>query len=62
MKLSAKEESLMALFSLVQCVLLGSFAAILGAHRSEILDKNIRPDSPSYSDPTAVQYVPPSQP
>ena len=32
-------ETVMALFSLVQCVLLGTFAAILGAHRSEILEK-----------------------
>lgn len=29
----------MALFSLVQSILLGSFAAILAAHRSEILDQ-----------------------
>jgi di/tricarboxylate transporter len=36
---SAKEESLMAFFSLAQSILLGSFAAILAAHRSEILDK-----------------------
>jgi hypothetical protein len=32
-------ETIMAFFSLVQCVLLGTFAAILGAHRSEILEK-----------------------
>jgi hypothetical protein len=37
---SSKKESLMSFFSLLQCILLGSFAAILGAHRSEILDKN----------------------
>jgi hypothetical protein len=37
--MSAKEESLMAFFALGQSVLLGSFAAILAAHRSEILDK-----------------------
>ena len=37
--LSAKQETLMSLFCLIQCILLGSFAAILGAHRSEILDK-----------------------
>jgi len=36
---SPKEESLLAIISLVQSVLLGSFAAILAAHRSEILDK-----------------------
>ena len=29
----------MAFFCLMQCVLLGTFAAILGAHRSEILEK-----------------------
>ena len=29
----------MSLLCLVQSILLGSFAAILGAHRSEILDK-----------------------
>jgi len=37
--MSSKEESLMALFAFVQSVLLGSFAAILAAHRSEILDQ-----------------------
>tara|TARA_B110001450_G_scaffold244125_1_gene255970 strand:+ start:552 stop:704 length:153 start_codon:yes stop_codon:yes gene_type:complete len=30
----------MAFFCLMQCVLLGTFAAILGAHRSEILEKH----------------------
>lgn len=29
----------MALFALIQSLLLGSFAAILAAHRSEILDQ-----------------------
>jgi uncharacterized membrane-anchored protein len=37
--LSSKEEKLMALLAFLQSVLLGSFAAILAAHRSEILDK-----------------------
>lgn len=37
--MSPKQESLMALFALAQSVLLGSFAAILAAHRSEILDQ-----------------------
>ena len=32
-------ETVMAFFSLVQCILLGTFAAILGAHRSEILEQ-----------------------
>lgn len=39
MHLSPKEETLMALFALMQSILLGSFAAILAAHRSEILDQ-----------------------
>ena len=38
-EMSPKQESLMALFALAQSVLLGSFAAILAAHRSEILDQ-----------------------
>eukprot|EP00562_Extubocellulus_spinifer_P010318 CAMPEP_0178509358 /NCGR_PEP_ID=MMETSP0696-20121128/21245_1 /TAXON_ID=265572 /ORGANISM="Extubocellulus spinifer, Strain CCMP396" /LENGTH=115 /DNA_ID=CAMNT_0020138977 /DNA_START=249 /DNA_END=596 /DNA_ORIENTATION=- len=38
--LSSYEESLNAFFCLVQCLLLGSFAAILGAHRSQILEKS----------------------
>lgn len=37
---SSASEKLSAFLSLSQCVLLGSFAAILGAHRSQILDKN----------------------
>ena len=36
---SFKGETVMSLLCLIQSVLLGSFAAILGAHRSEILDK-----------------------
>mmetsp|Transcript_21864 Transcript_21864/g.49729 ORF Transcript_21864/g.49729 Transcript_21864/m.49729 type:complete len:130 (-) Transcript_21864:360-749(-) len=36
---SGQEESVMAMFCFIQAVLLGSFAAILGAHRSEILDR-----------------------
>jgi hypothetical protein len=36
---SVKVDSLMALFALLQSILLGSFAAILAAHRSEILDQ-----------------------
>ncbi len=35
---TAKQEVLMSLLCVIQSVLLGSFAAILGAHRSEILD------------------------
>jgi len=37
--LSAKEEVVMSMCALLQSVLLGSFAGILAAHRSEILDK-----------------------
>lgn len=43
-----QEELIMAVLSLLQCMLLGSFAAILGAHRSAILDKN----SPAYLEAT----------
>jgi hypothetical protein len=32
-------ETIMAFFCLCQSLLLGTFAAILGAHRSEILEK-----------------------
>lgn len=32
-------ETIMAFFCFMQCMLLGTFAAILGAHRSEILQK-----------------------
>jgi hypothetical protein len=39
MRMGSREESLMAFMSLLQSLLLGSFAAILAAHRSEILDK-----------------------
>lgn len=39
MRLPAREESLLSFLALVQSLLLGSFAAILAAHRSEILDK-----------------------
>jgi len=30
----------MSILCLIQCILLGSFAAILGAHRSDMIDKN----------------------
>lgn len=36
---NGKEETLLAVLAAVQAILLGSFAAILAAHRSEILDK-----------------------
>jgi hypothetical protein len=57
-KMSSKLESIMALFSFLQCILLGSFAAILGAHRSEILDKP-RTDSTSFDEASHPQYEPP---
>lgn len=44
--LSSKEEKLMALLAFIQSVLLGSFAAILAAHRSEILDKPLPGSQP----------------
>lgn len=31
----------MSILCLVQCILLGSFAAILGAHRSDIMEKSV---------------------
>eukprot|EP00591_Stephanopyxis_turris_P012476 CAMPEP_0195520744 /NCGR_PEP_ID=MMETSP0794_2-20130614/17522_1 /TAXON_ID=515487 /ORGANISM="Stephanopyxis turris, Strain CCMP 815" /LENGTH=184 /DNA_ID=CAMNT_0040650163 /DNA_START=78 /DNA_END=632 /DNA_ORIENTATION=+ len=37
--LDTKEEMVIASFSLMQAILLGSFAAILGVYRSEILDR-----------------------
>ena len=37
--MSSKEKAFMGFCSLAQSVLLGSFAAILAAHRSEILEK-----------------------
>ena len=51
----------MSFFSILQSLLLGSFAAILGAHRSEILDKNaLEPGiSADSSDARNSNYVPP---
>ena len=40
--MSAKEEVFMALCSLIQSALLGSFAVILAAHRSEILETSTK--------------------
>jgi hypothetical protein len=45
-------ELIMAVLSLLQCILLGSFAVILGAHRSEILDKDT---ASSYLEATATE-------
>jgi hypothetical protein len=41
---SAKEETLLACMSAIQAILLGSFAIILAAHRTEILDKPLEDD------------------
>lgn len=42
---SGAQEGFMSLLCFAECVLLGSFAAILGAHRSEILDKSDDPNA-----------------
>jgi uncharacterized membrane-anchored protein len=52
--LSSKEEKLMAFLALLQSLLLGSFAAILAAHRSEILEK---PTTGSMSNTTIIGGV-----
>ena len=55
----------MSLLCLVQSILLASFAAILGAHRSEILDKpssyEDMQDFPSVNNRTADSYDPPTR-
>ena len=55
----------MSLLCLVQSILLGSFAAILGAHRSEILDKPTAyedmQDFPSVNNRPADSYDPPTR-
>jgi hypothetical protein len=51
--MNAKEETLLACMSAVQAILLGSFAAILAAHRTEILDKP--PDSSSSLESSDVE-------
>jgi hypothetical protein len=38
--LPAGQETFMSIMCMIQCLLLGSFAAILGAHRSDIIDKD----------------------
>ena len=48
---SAKEETIMAVMASVQAILLGSFAAILAAHRTEILDKQGEAEDASYEPP-----------
>mmetsp|Transcript_5390 Transcript_5390/g.8507 ORF Transcript_5390/g.8507 Transcript_5390/m.8507 type:complete len:175 (+) Transcript_5390:336-860(+) len=49
-------ETLMALFCLCQSVLLGTFAAILGAHRSEILEKQEENASRMADEPYQAPY------
>mmetsp|Transcript_12515 Transcript_12515/g.34492 ORF Transcript_12515/g.34492 Transcript_12515/m.34492 type:complete len:181 (-) Transcript_12515:819-1361(-) len=59
---SPKEEIAMALLSLLQCFLLGSFAAILGAHRSEIMDSSLTPGMDrAMSTDQSESYEPPFQ-
>jgi hypothetical protein len=60
---SSKEEMLMAFFSFLQSLSLGSFAAILGAHRSEILDKNMSTTGSMMEEETldSRAYDPPSE-
>lgn len=73
-RVSAKIESLMAFFALIQAVLLGSFAAILAAHRSEILDQpsnavmtmmdemhGLPPQQPSLNSQESSEYDPPTE-
>jgi uncharacterized membrane-anchored protein len=58
---SAKEEALMAIMAGIQAILLGSFAAILAAHRSEILDKqgdNAEHQMVSYEPPPPSSFIP----
>ena len=71
---STKMDSLMAVFALIQSVLLGSFAAILAAHRSEILDQpsnavmtmmdemhGLPPQHPAVGSQESSEYDPPTE-
>lgn len=51
----------MSVFCLIQCILLGSFAAILGAHRSEILDKGESVEAATSADMSDTYEPPYSQ-
>mmetsp|Transcript_9494 Transcript_9494/g.22371 ORF Transcript_9494/g.22371 Transcript_9494/m.22371 type:complete len:168 (-) Transcript_9494:41-544(-) len=51
---SGAQEGFMSLLCLVECILLGSFAAILGAHRSDLMDKN-DPNTPEEYNTPYVQ-------
>lgn len=55
---SSVQESFMALLAFGQFVLLGTFAAILAAHRSEIIEKE---DEPVEGAPTPGSYEAPYQ-
>jgi hypothetical protein len=57
-ELSAKQESIMSLLCFLQCILLGSFAMILGAHRSEIIEKQGGVDAAPSADMSDT-YEPP---
>jgi hypothetical protein len=48
---SGAQEGFMSLLCFAECALLGSFAAILGAHRSEILEKADDPNGEDYQTP-----------
>lgn len=43
--LNVREERMLSILSILQCVFLASFAAILGSHRSEILDRSNAPQA-----------------
>lgn len=50
-QLPAGQETLMALLCFFQFALLGTFAAILAAHRSDIIDKDSMDDNATYETP-----------
>jgi hypothetical protein len=50
-------ETISAFFCLLQCILLGTFAAILGAHRSEILEKQEENATRTAEDSFETPYV-----
>lgn len=52
-----QEEFIMSILCLVQCALLASFAMILGAHRTDIMEKNT---SGEESPQEELSYQPPS--
>ncbi len=54
-----QEEFVMSILCLVQCVLLASFAMILGAHRSDIMVKNTTTNAGEESTQGESAYEPP---